>query len=87
MRVALSAPNHRKAAHSPTGTMKVYPYTKPAAPDSREKLYSNGISFFVARYCDIVPAMNRMKMTVVAIQKGPYRSGLPSRMSRKGERG
>lgn len=35
----------------------------------------------------MVPVRKRMKTTVVAIQKGPYRSGFPSRMSRKGARG
>lgn len=35
----------------------------------------------------MVPPMKRMKMTVVAIQKGPYKSGFPSSTSRKLARG
>lgn len=35
----------------------------------------------------MVPPRKRMNTTVVAIQKGPYRSGLPSSTSRKLARG
>ncbi len=35
----------------------------------------------------MVPLRNRIKTTVVAIQKGPYRSALPSSTSRKLARG
>lgn len=51
------------------------------------KSYANGVPPVVDRYWLMVPPRNRISTTVVAIQNGPYRSGLPSSTSRKFARG
>ena len=56
-------------------------------PLSSVKSYANGSCPVVDRYLLMVPPRNKMKTTVVAIQNGPYKSGLPSSTSRKLARG
>lgn len=87
IRSALELPNQRNAPQSAMGITPVYPYIRPAAPESSRKSYSKCSSCSCARYCDIVPVKKRIITTVVAIQNGPYKSGFPSRTSRKLERG
>lgn len=57
------------------------------APLNNLKSYAKGPCPVLARYWLMVPPRNRMRTTVVAIQKGPYRSGFPSSTSRKLARG
>ena len=61
----------------------VYPYTNPAAPLNSPKSYPYASFPCLPNSLDIVPVRNRITTTVVAIQNGPYRSGFPSRTSRK----
>lgn len=56
-------------------------------PLNNSKSYAKGPPPLCAIYWLIVPPKNKIRTTVVAIQKGPYRSGLPSRTSRKLSRG
>jgi len=60
---------------------------KLCSPLSRRKSYANGADPSWLNDWLIVPPKNRIKTTVVAIQNGPYKSGFPSRTSRKFARG
>jgi hypothetical protein len=51
------------------------------------KSYANGADPLSEMYWLMVPPRNRIRTTVVAIQNGPYKSGLPSSTSRKLARG
>ena len=53
-------------------------------PVRRPKLYRYGISFELARYPCIVDERNKIKTTEVVIHIGPYKSGLPSKLSNSG---
>lgn len=58
-----------------------------AIPLSSLKSYANADLPVVERYWLIVPPRKRIRTTVVAIQNGPYKSGFPSKTSRKFARG
>lgn len=84
---AVELPNQRSAPHSAMGKIPVYPYIKPAAPESNVKSYSKCLSSLLDSHCEMVPVKKRITTTVVAIQIGPYKSAFPSSTSRKLVRG